>query len=154
MESESKASEALKLADLSSSRVEQLQQECSRLTRSLASYKEKAAVILSDKDKVISELRDQLNSASAAVRADDDDNRSQQSASQIRMDEQLRRECEQLKEETIALRQEADQRLLAASEMEERAFEEHASLRRTINLLEQQLQREKQVKVIPVSSSL
>ncbi|VUZ49813.1 unnamed protein product [Hymenolepis diminuta] len=127
-ESESKANEALKLADLSSSRVKQLQQEVSRLTHSLASYKEKAGAILSDKEKVISELRDQLNSGSGSIE-----------------DSNLRREYEQLQEETIILRQEADQRLLAASDMEERVFEEHASFRRTISLLEQQLQREKQL---------
>uniref|UniRef100_A0A0R3WTD9 V-SNARE coiled-coil homology domain-containing protein n=1 Tax=Hydatigena taeniaeformis TaxID=6205 RepID=A0A0R3WTD9_HYDTA len=51
-ESESKATEALKLADLSSSRVEQLQQNVARLTRSLAAYKEKATTILSDKERV------------------------------------------------------------------------------------------------------
>ncbi|VDO02409.1 unnamed protein product, partial [Rodentolepis nana] len=39
-ESENKASEALKLAELSSSRAEQLQHEVSRLRHSLASYKE------------------------------------------------------------------------------------------------------------------
>lgn len=116
------------MADLSSSRVKQLQQEVSRLTHSLASYKEKAGAILSDKEKVISELRDQLNSGSGSIE-----------------DSNLRREYEQLQEETIILRQEVDQRLLAASEMEERVFEEHASFRRTISLLEQQLQREKQV---------
>ncbi|KAM7538524.1 hypothetical protein Aperf_G00000058025 [Anoplocephala perfoliata] len=130
-ESESKASEALKLADISSSRVEQLQQEITRLTLSLSSYKEKATAILSDKEKVISELRNRLNKGDSSDISDEDAN--------------LRREYEQLQEETITLRQEAEQRLLAASEMEERAVEEHASLRRTISLLEQQLQREKQL---------
>lgn len=118
---------------MSSSRAEQLQQEITRLTRLLSSYKEKAAAILSDKERVISELRDQLN---APIKSEGGINGK---------DANLRREYEQLQEETIMLRQEAEQRLLAASEMEERAFEEHASLRRTINLLEQQLQREKQV---------
>ncbi|VDO10474.1 unnamed protein product [Rodentolepis nana] len=60
-------------------------------------------------------------------------------------DTNLRREYEQLQEEAVVLRQEADQRLLAASKIEEKAFEEHASLRRTVSLLEQQLQREKQL---------
>ncbi|CDS36893.1 Golgin subfamily A [Echinococcus multilocularis] len=134
-ESENKASEALKLADLSSGRVEQLQQDIARLTRSLATYKEKATAILSDKEKVISDLRDQLNASGG-----DADGMSSQY-----VDENLRREYEQLREETISLRQEAEQRLMAASEMEERASEEHASLRRTINLLNQQLQLEKQL---------
>ncbi|VDM26532.1 unnamed protein product [Hydatigera taeniaeformis] len=61
------------------------------------------------------------------------------------VDENLRREYEQLREETISLRKDAEQRLMVASEMEERASEEHASLRRTINLLNQQLQLEKQL---------
>ncbi|KAL5963615.1 Golgin subfamily A member 5 [Taenia solium] len=134
-ESESKANESLKLADLSSSRVEQLQQNVSHLTRSLAAYKEKAAAILSDKERVISDLRNQLNAR--------DSGDSVPSSQDI--DENLRSEYEQLREETISLRQEAEQRLMAASEMEERASEEHASLRCTINLLNQQLQLEKQL---------
>lgn len=116
------------MADLSSSRAEQLQNEVSRLRHSLASYKEKAATILSDKEKVISDLRGQLNSGSG-----------------FSEDANLRREYEHLQDEAVVLRQEADQRLLVASKIEEKAFEEHASLRRTVNLLEQQLQREKQL---------
>lgn len=119
--------------------MEQLQQEVARLTRSLASYKEKAAVILADKDKIISDLREQLNPSSS----DDGPVGRVDTA-----DADLRKEYEQLREETISLRQEAEQRLMVASELEERAFEEHASLRRTISLLEQQLQREKQVCVL------
>ncbi|KAL5103771.1 Golgin subfamily A member 5 [Taenia crassiceps] len=134
-ESESKASEALKLADLSSGRVEHLQQTVAHLTRSLAAYKEKAAAILSDKERVISDLRGQLKAHEGGDSV----------PSSQGVDENLQREYEQLREETISLRQEAEQRLMAASEMEERASEEHASLRRTISLLNQQLQLEKQL---------
>lgn len=85
--------------------------------------------------KVISDLRDQLNAC---------DGSGNEPSSQG-VDETLRREYEQLREETILLRQEAEQRLMVASEMEERVSEEHSSLRRTINLLNQQLQLEKEV---------
>ncbi len=51
-QSESKASEALKLADLANNRAEQFQQEVVRANRCLTDYKEKAALVLAEKEKV------------------------------------------------------------------------------------------------------
>ncbi|VDD75544.1 unnamed protein product [Mesocestoides corti] len=152
-ESESKASETLKLVDISAGRIEQLQQEVSCAVRSLTAYKEKAAAVLADKEKarqlrspsspfarcvVISDLRQQISGGPPTSPSTEDASAPDVAAVQA--------ELQHLREETLSLRQEADKRLLAATEMEEQAFEEHASLRRTIGLLEQQLQREKELR--------
>ncbi len=57
----------------------------------------------------------------------------------------LQAEIDLLRGETVAMQQEADRRALLASEMEEQQQIEHTSLRKTISVLEQQLEREKQV---------
>ncbi|VDL97461.1 unnamed protein product [Schistocephalus solidus] len=154
-ESEEKAAEARKQAELSTARADHAQREVSRISRYLSEYKEKASHILANKEKLIEELQQSKagNKATCAVSASavpEEENvhlhASQEEVGLLAEAKALRAEVTLLREEEANWRAETERRELAFQELETQLQFEHASLRRTLEVLEQQLTHEKQLR--------
>ncbi|KAH8855907.1 Golgin subfamily A member 5 [Schistosoma japonicum] len=123
-------------------KVELAQNDNIRLTRELTQYKEKANHILAMKERVILSLRGQnMNSEQSEtnVYGNDDSSENELIAS-------VRAECDLLREEAARWRLEVEHREMSMQELELQMQAEKDSLRRNIELSEQQAERERQLR--------
>ncbi|VDP39020.1 unnamed protein product [Schistosoma mattheei] len=123
-------------------RIELTQNDNIRLTRELTQYKEKANHILAMKERVISSLRGQdVNLEQLQTTAVNSENNSENE-----LITSIRAECDLLREEATRWRLEVEHREMAMQELELQMQAEKDSLRRNIELSEQQAEREKQLR--------
>ncbi|CAH8429611.1 unnamed protein product [Schistosoma intercalatum] len=123
-------------------RIELTQNDNIRLTRELTQYKEKANHILAMKERVISSLRGQdVNLEQLQTTVVNSENNSENE-----LITSIRAECDLLREEATRWRLEVEHREMAMQELELQMQAEKDSLRRNIELSEQQAEREKQLR--------
>ncbi|CAH8429094.1 unnamed protein product [Schistosoma turkestanicum] len=123
-------------------RIELIQKDNQRLARELIEYEEKANHILAMKEQVISSLRNQnVTTEQLQTTLDNNDYNSDNE-----LLNSIRAECDLLREESMRRRQEVEQKELELQESLLQWQAEKDSLRRRIELCEEQAEREKQLR--------
>ncbi|CAH8429223.1 unnamed protein product [Heterobilharzia americana] len=134
--------ESRQQALIADKRTELAQNDNLRLARELTQYKEKANHILSMKERVIASLRGQDLSCEGSKNIHDNE----EDNSENELINSMRAECDLLREEASRWRLEVDHKEMAIQELELQMQTERESLRRNIELSEEQAEREKQLR--------
>ncbi|CAL8104035.1 unnamed protein product [Calicophoron daubneyi] len=141
---EASVQEARRQNSLTENRAQLAQRESARISQELAQYKEKATHILCMKEKLIASLRGEDTSMTDGE-SDHRGGQVEESADE-KLISTIRAECEMLREEASRWKIEVDNRELTMQELDVQMQAERESLRRNLELAEQQAEREKQLR--------